>query len=498
MNLYEEYVQKMRRIADISHAVAILHWDKEVYLPKGASFFRSQQIATLSSLAHEFFTEESTGLLLNRLMQDNSLDPDQKRNVELSFRDYQKEVMLPTVFVERLAMAQSEAFSAWLQAREQNDYSVFAPSFEHLVLLKREEADLRGYPNEPYDALLDIYEPGLTGKEVDVLFDQARERIIPLIRHITAQHQADTTFLHGFYPKDKQWEFGLEVIKELGYNFDFGRQDISTHPFTISFSPQDVRVTTRIDERDFSNMLWSCIHECGHALYEQGLSPFQYGLPLGSPASLAIHESQSRLWENQVGRSEAFWHYQLPKLREYFPDQLDGVTLSQFLGAINHIAPNLIRTEADELHYHLHVIIRFEIERELMNTQLSVNDLPALWNRKYKEYLDVDVPDDKRGILQDVHWSHGGFGYFPTYSMGSFYAAQFFRKAETDIPTLHEQLAQGKYTGLQGWLQQNVYIHGRRFDPEDLCQHITGQAPDISAFVEYAERKYGVVSIPAV
>jgi carboxypeptidase Taq len=233
-------------------------------------------------------------------------------------------------------------------------------------------------------------------------------------------------------------------------------------------------------------------------LYEQGLSPAQYGLPLGSPASLAIHESQSRLWENQVGRSEAFWHYQLPKLREYFPDQLDGVTLSHFLGAINHIAPNLIRTEADELHYHLHVIIRFEIERELMNTQLSVNDLPALWNSKYKEYLDVDVPDDKRGILQDVHWSHGGFGYFPTYSMGSFYAAQFFRKAEKDIPAVHEEIAQGKYTGLNGWLQQNVYMHGRRMDPEDLCQHITGQAPDISAFVQYAEQKYGVEPVPSI
>jgi carboxypeptidase Taq len=491
MKLYDEYVSKMRRIADVGHAVAILHWDKEVNLPKGASFFRSQQIATLSSMAHELFTEENTGILLERLFASNDLDADQKRNVELSLRDYRKEVMLPTAFVERLSMAQSEAFTAWIKAREANDFYVFAPAFEDLILLKREEADLRGYEHEPYDALLDIYEPGLTGIEVDKLFDSARARIIPLIKQITSKEQADTTFLHEFYPRDKQWQFGLEIIRQLGYNFDLGRQDISTHPFTISFSPQDVRVTTRINENDFSNMLWSCIHECGHALYEQGLPVSQYGLPLGSPASLAIHESQSRLWENQVARSEGFWQFQFPSLQNAFPERLNTISPEHFYAAINHIAPNLIRTEADELHYHLHVIIRYEIERELMNTELSVNAVRDLWNSKYKDYLGMHVPDDRRGILQDVHWSHGSFGYFPTYSMGSFYAAQFYQKAEQDIPDLNEEIAAGQYTSLHTWLRDNIYGYGRKLDPEDLCLKITTSPIDIGAFMTYAEQKYG-------
>ncbi len=490
MNLYDEYVGKMRRIADIGNSVAILHWDKEVNLPKGASFFRSQQIATLSSIAHELFTEESTGILLERLIASNGLDADQKRNTELSLRDYHKEVMLPTAFVERLSMAQSEAFTAWIQAREANDFYVFAPSFEHLILLKREEADLRGYENERYDALLDIYEPGLTGLEVDTLFDQARDRIIPLIKKIRAKEQVDTTFLHELYPRDRQWQFGLEVIRQLGYNFHLGRQDISTHPFTISFSPQDVRVTTRINENDFSNMLWSCIHECGHALYEQGLPVSQYGLPLGSPASLAIHESQSRLWENQVARSKGFWQHQFPLLQNAFPENLGNISPDHFYAAINHIAPNLIRTEADELHYHLHVIIRYEIERELVNTDMSVNALRDLWNSKYKDYLDVNVPDDRRGILQDVHWSHGSFGYFPTYSMGSFYAAQFYQKAEQDIPDLNSEIAEGQYASLHQWLRENIYSYGRRLDPEDLCLKITSAPIDIGHFMTYAERKY--------
>jgi carboxypeptidase Taq len=490
MDLYQEYVQKMRRIADIQHAVAVLHWDKEVNLPTGASAFRSQQIATLSSLAHGLFVDESTGQLLERLSAVKSLDDDQKRNVELTQRDYRKEVTLPIEFVERVAMAQSEAFTAWIRGREENDFSVFAPALADLVDLKREEAELRGNANEPYDALLDIYEPGLTGAEVDKLFDAARAGILPMINEIRSRPDPDTAFLKAFYQKDRQWQFGLDILKQIGYSFAHGRQDISVHPFTISFSPQDVRVTTRVDEHDFSNMLWSCIHEGGHALYEQGLPVTQYGLPLGSPASLAIHESQSRLWENQIGRSHDFWKFQLPKLQEVFQDNLKDVTLDAFHAAINHISPNLIRTEADELHYHLHVMIRFEIERDLMNGKIEVDGLRTIWNQKYKDYLQVEVPDDKSGILQDVHWSHGGFGYFPTYSMGSFYAAQFFEKAVEDIPSLPESISEGRYVGLHEWLKENVYKHGRRYDPEDLCQKITGSPPVISCFLKYTSDKY--------
>jgi carboxypeptidase Taq len=322
MNLYETYVRKMQRIADLQHATAVLHWDKEVNLPSGASHFRSQQIATLSSMAHQLFTEDSTGKLLDQLSTSSSLDEDQKRNVELSLRDYRKEVLLPSDFVERLAMAQSESFSAWIEARKVNDFGVFAGALQKVVELKREEADLRRKGGERYDALLDNFEPGLTSATLDALFEDARTKIIPLIRTITSRESPDSSFLRRKYPRDDQWAFGLKVIEQLGYRFEHGRQDISEHPFTISFSPQDVRVTTRIDEHDFSNMLWSCIHECGHGMYEQGLPTVQYGLPLGSPASLAIHESQSRLWENQVGRSLAFWKFQFPRLKSAFPEQL--------------------------------------------------------------------------------------------------------------------------------------------------------------------------------
>jgi carboxypeptidase Taq len=412
--------------------------------------------------------------------------------VELSLRDYRKEVLLPSDFVERLAMAQSESFSAWIEARKANDFGVFAPALQTVVDLKREEADLRRNGADRYDALLDNFEPGLTSATLDVLFDDARKRIIPLIRTITAREAPDRDFLKRKYPRDVQWEYGLEVIRQLGYRFEHGRQDISEHPFTISFSPQDVRVTTRIDEHDFSNMLWSCIHECGHGMYEQGLPVEQYGLPLGAAASLAIHESQSRMWENQVGRSETFWRFQFPRLKQRFPDQLIDISLEQFHRAINHIAPNFIRTEADELHYHLHVMIRYEIERELMNTGMSVDTLPELWNQKYKSYLDVIVPDDRRGILQDVHWSHGGFGYFPTYSLGSFYAAQLYSKAKSDVEDLESSIERGAYSPLRNWLLDSVYQHGRRHDPEDLCRHITGEALNLDFFIDYAAEKYDI------
>ncbi|MDX1479654.1 MAG: carboxypeptidase M32, partial [Saprospiraceae bacterium] len=284
-------------------------------------------------------------------------------------------------------------------------------------------------------------------------------------------------------------EFGLEVLKAMGYDLDHGRQDISPHPFTISFSPEDVRVTTRIDEHDFLNMTWSCIHEGGHALYEQGLPAEQYGLPLGSSASLGIHESQSRLWENHVGRGLPFWEHWYPQLQERFPEQLGGISLERFHQAINRIAPNYIRTEADELHYHLHVMIRYEIEREAINTDLPVARMKALWNDKYEAYLGLDTPDDANGILQDVHWSHGSFGYFPTYSIGSFYAAQFFAAAEAAIPGLDAQIRNGDNSQLLQWLRTEIHAHGRMYDPEDLCQRVTGQQLDVTHFVHYMREK---------
>jgi carboxypeptidase Taq len=292
------------------------------------------------------------------------------------------------------------------------------------------------------------------------------------------------------YDKSLQWDFGIELLRKMGYDFAAGRQDISTHPFTTSFSGSDVRVTTRINQNDLNEMIWSTIHEGGHALYEQGLPDSEYGLPSGEAISLGIHESQSRLWENNVGRSLPFWKANFEELKSYFPENLAEVSATEFYKAMNIVKPSLVRTAADELTYHFHILIRFEIEKQLMEKALSVNDLPTLWNKKYKEYLDLDVPDDASGILQDIHWSHGSFGYFPTYSVGSFYAAQFFAKAKKDIPELNENIGEPEMKKLLVWLRDNIHIHGRTYNSDEVCVRVTGESLNFNYFMDYARGKY--------
>ncbi len=338
--------------------------------------------------------------------------------------------------------------------------------------------------------LLDLYEPGLRSAELDIVFDDLKQRLVPLIKEINSANQLEYAFLSKKYDKDAQWKFGLDVLEAMGYDMNHGRQDISSHPFTISFAPIDVRVTTRIDEYDLMNMTWSCIHEGGHALYEQGLPMTEYGRPLGHSCSLAIHESQSRLWENHVGRSKAFWKHWLPILKEHFPENLQDVSTGDFYKGINRIAPNLIRTEADELHYHLHVIIRYEIERDLINGNIEVAELPSIWNQKYADYIGVEVPDDAQGVLQDIHWSHGSFGYFPTYTLGSLYAAQFFAQAQKEVEGLEADIASGQYQRLLTWLRKNIHAHGRRYDPADLCKKVTGETLNADYFMRYAAPKF--------
>jgi carboxypeptidase Taq len=494
MYKYTDYVSHLQRIADVNCATALLHWDLEVYMPKGGAAFRSQQISTLAGMAHEMFTSEKTQKILHSLLDGNNLSGPERRNVELTLWDYQREVKLDKDFVERQATARSEAFNKWMEAREANDYAVFVPQLQTLIDLARQEADMRRYEAEPYDALLDLYERGLRAAFLDKLFGESRDKIIDLVSELNLTSLVETpNTLKQQYPKDAQWDFGIELLKALGYDFNTGRQDISPHPFTIAFSPQDVRVTTRVKEDDFLTMTWSCMHEAGHALYEQGLPSEQYGLPLGTSASLGIHESQSRLWENHVGRSRSFVKVWFPELQERFPENLGDVTPDAFYRDINRIQPNLIRTEADELHYHLHVIIRYEIERACINGNVSAGELKDLWNAKYKEYLGLDVPDDNRGILQDVHWAHGSFGYFPTYSLGSFYAAQFYHAASNRINGLEEDLEQGNYTRLLDWLRQNIHCHGRELLPGDLCRAVTGEILNIDYFIDYARDKYSTL-----
>ena len=447
MNNYQSYKSTVQKIADVGASIAVLSWDKEVNLPKGSAAFRSQQIATLSGISHEMTTNPDFVDLVKTLKEDLSLSNAEKRNVSQTWIGLEKSMKFDTAFVVKKSETVSKCFHAWIEAKQKNDHSIFLKPLGNLITIVREEAEILGYSDHPYNAMLDLYEPKLTVQKLEQLFNPLKKSLGDIISKIKSADQVDDSFLRKYYNKDDQWTFGLAVLEKMGYDFNTGRQDISAHPFTISFSPQDVRVTTRVDENDMANMLWSCIHEGGHGLYEQGLPTEQYGLPLGSAISLGIHESQSRLWENNIGRSYNYWQSVYPQLQTTFPDQLLEVGLKEFYKGINRIEPNLIRTEADELHYHFHVIIRYEIEKAIMSGDLEVADIKDAWNEKYASYLGVTVPDDANGFLQDVHWSHGSFGYFPTYSIGSLYAAQIFHTIEKEIPDIQESIKKWRHFG---------------------------------------------------
>lgn len=493
MKTYEDYHRHLQKIADIHNAASVLNWDQETYMPPKGARFRAQQQSTLAGLSHEFATSQAFGDLLKRLSEDSSLTDEQQRNVKVSLRNFTKNEKFDTAFVQKLTTSIARSFQAWRAARENNDFTQFAPALEELVALKREQADIAGYGSHPYDALLDDFEPGATTAQVDTLFDDVRQKLVGFVKDITDSEAPNDSFLRKHYDKDAQWEFGLHILKEIGYDFEGGRQDVSAHPFTTNFSSEDVRVTTRVNEHDFSEMTWSCIHEGGHALYEQGLLADNYGLPAGKYLSLGIHESQSRLWENNVGRSLRFWKAHYADLQKRFPENLGDVNVEQFYHAINKVAPSLIRIKADELTYHFHVMIRFEVEKALMEGTIEVNDLPNFWNAKYKEYLGVDVSSNNDGVLQDIHWSHGSFGYFPTYSLGSFYAVQFYDQAVKDIDGLEDRIEAGDSSELLSWLRENIHRHGQLYSANELCTRVTGKELDFQHFMDYANAKYSVI-----
>jgi carboxypeptidase Taq len=491
--LYEEYKLKMRLIADLRNANAVLQWDQETHLPKKGAVIRGQQLSTLSELAHQLFSEEKLGNILNELSGRNDLELTQKRNIELTREDYEKNKKYSSEFVRKLSNQVNKTFHAWINARKQNSFSVFETDLTALVELKKQETDILGYKEHPYNALLNEFEKGATVQLLDKTFTLLLPKLKAIISEIADKPQVDDTFLYQHFPKQQQWEWGMYLIKELNFDFEAGRQDISEHPFSTSFNSNDVRITTRIAENDFGNMTWSCIHEVGHALYEQGLPLDQYGLPLGEACSYSIHESQSRLWENNMGRSLNFWVHYLPHLQKFFPEQFKNISPEQFYRGINKVQPSLIRTEADELTYHFHVFIRYELEKHLIDGTLSTKDIPAFWKEQYKKFLELEVPDDKQGSLQDVHWSHGSFGYFSTYSLGSFYAAQFFVTAKKEIPTLEEEISKSELLALLAWLRNHIHNKGRMYTSEELCKKATGEPLQIQYFLNYILQKYKLI-----
>lgn len=492
----ETLQEKLAVAQDLEATASVLEWDQETYMPDGGAEARARQLSTLRRLAHEHFTADEIGSLLDELaLQVEDMDPGafEAALIRVTQRDYERARMLPSELVAALAEATSNAKQAWKKARANDDFATFAPHLERILDLSREKAEAIGYEETPYDALLDEYEPGMTTARVAEVFSNLRAELVPVVETISAQTPPDDACLHQSFDEETQWAFGEEVIRAFGYDFSRGRQDRSAHPFTTSFSIGDVRLTTRVDKNFFNPAFFATLHEAGHGIYEQGLDPKLERTPLADGASLGIHESQSRLWENLVGRSRPFWNYYYPKLQEHFPEQFGSVAPDTFYRAINRVEPSLIRVEADEVTYNLHIMLRFELERALIEGHLSVEELPARWNEKTEEYLGLTPPTDAEGVLQDVHWALGALGYFPTYALGNLISVQFFRQAEEDLPNLEEQIAAGEFEDLLAWLRENIHRHGRTFQAPELLKRVTGRPLEAGPWLTYVREKFGAL-----
>jgi len=493
MNLYDDYHKLMKEIYFLDSTIANLQWDQEVMMPTEASAFRSKQIAYLSSLSHQKFTSKSTGLLLEKLL-GKDLTNEQQINVERSLYDYQIASQLSASFVEKRSELISASYSAWVNARANQDANIFLNAFEPLLDMKREEAELRGYQDHPYDAMLNLYDKGLRVKTLDPLFQTLDKELQVLISECEERQEDYRHILKAEVPQNTQWEFSLDLLRKMKFDFNRGRQDISQHPFTISLSPHDIRLTTHSSEKHISPIIWGSIHEGGHALYEQGLPKNKYeGLPLSQAASLSIHESQARFWEVQIGKSIPFWNHLYPKLKQAYGSYAPKEDVRSFLKAMHFLSPNLIRTEADELHYHRHIIIRYDIEKKLLENQLQVDDLEAYWNQQYLDKMGLKVSSPNQGILQDVHWAHGGLGYFPTYTLGSIYAAELFAKMKKDLTRIEEDIAAMDFSRVLEWLNTKIFRHGRKYESLELMENILGHQPVSSKLTDIYRQKMDVL-----
>jgi carboxypeptidase Taq len=490
----------LTQIANLQGAASVLSWDQETYMPRGGNGARAEALATLQGLAHERFTAPEMEELLWRWVDVDSgtvLDPeaDEPARAVLRevLRDYRRAKRLPTPFVSHLEKTCALAHEAWVLAREKRDYALFRPHLTAIVALKREEAAYLGYAETAYDALLDAFEPGMTASRLTPLFAELKPQLSALLARIRDSSVRPAPLPAGPYDTQRQLAFGSLLLSAMGYRFDRGRLDQSAHPFTTGFHPTDVRVTTRVSTEDVTSSLFSCLHEGGHGLYDQGLDPAHYGTPLGEAVSLGMHESQSRLWENCVGRSIELWRHFYPLLRQAFPGPLAHVSLEGFHAAINTVSPSLIRVEADELTYNFHIIVRYELEQQLIAGQLSPADLPHAWNEAMHATLGVTPRDDGEGVLQDIHWAHGAFGYFPTYTLGNLYAAQFWQQAQRDLADLPTLIEGGHLEPLASWLRDRVHRWGRTHASDALLRRITGEPLNPQHFITYLEGKFAAV-----
>jgi carboxypeptidase Taq len=483
-------------IADLGYATAVLGWDQQVHMPPMGAEGRGNQLATLQKLIHQKSTTPELGKLiaeLTELTADLDPDSDEVCLVKVSKRGYDQAIKIPPDFTAEFAKVTAVGFGAWHEARQTDDFSKFQPHLEKIVEMNQQLAEYFAPYEHIYDPLLDRFEPGMSTADVKAIFEALRPKQVELIQAINEQPQVDDSFLHLKYDDDKQWEFGVDVITKYGYDWKRGRQDKAPHPFTTNFGVNDVRITTRIDPNYVGSALFGTLHEAGHALYELGVAPKYDRTALASGASLAVHESQSRMYENLVGRSLPFWEHFYGNLQDTFPAQLGNVDLNTFYKGINKVQPSLIRVEADEATYNLHIMLRMELEIALMEGEVAVKDLPAAWNARMEDYLGVTPPNDADGVLQDIHWAGGMIGYFSTYALGNLISCQLWEEINKALPNLDDQIRQGKFDNLLEWLIANVHTYGKKYEPQELVQRVTGSKIDAAPYMRYLKQKYSEI-----
>ncbi len=490
----EQLKERLGEVADLGYASGVLGWDQQVNMPPAGNEARGQQLATLNKIAQEKFISDEVGRLIEDLKQELAgADSDDAALVRVAARNYDKAKRIPPSFIAEQAIVTSKAFEAWVEARSKSDFSIFRPHLEKVVELVHKYVSFFPPAAHPYDTLLDDYERGMKTADVKAIFDGLRPKQVELIKAVASAKQVKDDFLHKKYNEKKLIDFGRDVITKFGYDWNRGRQDKAPHPFETSFSINDVRITTRYEAENPLATLFSTMHESGHAMYEQGVNPAYERTPLAGGASLAVHESQSRMWENLVGRSLPFWEHFYPALKKTFPSQLDGVSLKSFYKAINKVEPSFIRVNADEATYNLHIMLRLELEIGMVAGKIAVKDLPEIWNTNMREYLGITPPNDAKGVLQDIHWSGGAIGYFSTYALGNLISAQLWEKINRDIPDLNDQIRKGNFAELLAWLRKNIHQYGQKYEPQQLVEKVTGSKITPAPYVRYLTKKYGEI-----
>jgi carboxypeptidase Taq len=490
----QELKTRLMEISDLRSAAGLLEWDQATYMPPDAAPYRGRQIATLGRLAHEKMIDPAVGRLLDDLQaygEGLPYDSDDASLLRVTRREYEKVTRVPSEFLSEVLEHSAASYQRWTEARPNNDFAAVQPMLEKTLELSRQYAQY--FPHDHIaDPLIDQFDYGMKAEEVRQVFAELREALVPLVQAVTAQEPPDDSCLHRNYPEADQLAFGLEVAQQFGYDLKRGRQDLTHHPFAIGLSPGDVRITTRTRPDDVGDALFGTLHEAGHALYELGVDPALEGTPLAHGTSSGVHESQSRLWENIVGRSRAFWQYYYPQLQAVFPDQLGDVALDTFYRAINKVQRSLIRVEADEVTYNLHVMIRFDLELEMLEGKLAVRDLPEAWRARYKSDLGIEPPDDRDGALQDVHWFMATIGgCFQGYTLGNIMSLQFYEMALKAHPDIPEQVGEGRFETLHTWLRENIYRHGSKFTANELLERVTGGPLSIEPYMKYLRGKFG-------